>query len=831
MALTKEEKAANSLAVTTLKQAQAAEIIALKADLTAQGLKSSEVSKILSAEKKANSAELSAAKTAIKTTGASAAPQVSAASTYTGQTAYNVANTLSTANSLYSQYNISPVTQAKTSEQYVGIPLSDLVKASLNGTTSDGLFSKGTGSTALSSPTLKAINTAVSKYGTTVSAEEVNKLKSVGKDAAGNEIFTSKISAGSQRTGFEILRKNDDGTYTNIGVSATTVPPADDGGFFGSTLGKIAIGVGAALTGGALAPVVAGALGTTATVGGAIAGGLTGAAASAVTGGNVLQGLVLGGAGGALSQAFKTASGLTDAEFAAFDGANLKSMGLPADQISQIMQASGYPTDVIRSVVEATATGATSLTDIANTVQEKITTAYNNIAAGPQTLTDNQWLADQASSLYSTSGGNLNAIAQNLEAIGVDPFVAQDLAQQVGYGASSSQLATYLNQAYGAGAGLLSGANQLTQLGVQGMGTAVSGLDSLTTQNLIDAGLTTAQTAGIGSLIAKGLSLNDAVKSITGKGIGDLLGGATTGILGVKGAQADKADRDAAAKAIQAAAERSAGMMQFQPVGLTTRFGATTTPTYDETGRLTGVGYTAAEDIAAQRDRLLSLSGQALPTTTDLTQATTDYYNKLQALANPSREQELAKIRANLAATGRTGLATGATTGVGGANALAATNPELAAYYNALAQAQSQQALTAQEQAQRVLSNQISTSGTLFGQAKDLEAQAMQPLTLGMGYGSNVTNANTNAGRTLYDAAVAAEQMRLTGNLGLNSAQQAGLLSAGNFVTGMANQVFGGALSQQQPLNSSSPVTSAYNPATNYTGTYNPALGTTSWYD
>lgn len=790
MALTKEEKAANALAVTTLKQAQAAEILALKADLQAQGLTTSQINKAVSAEKKANSAELTAAKTASKTSGVTAVPKASTASTYTGQTAYNVANTLSTASGLYSQYGISPVTKASASDNYVGIPLDVMVKASLNQDASTGLFTTGSGLTKLSNTTVKTLNSAVSNYGTTVSAEEVGKLKSVGKDAAGNEIFTSKITSNGARTGYEVLKKNADGTYTNIGTSATTVPAQDSGGFFGSTLGKLAIGVGAALTGGALAPVVAGALGTSAAVGGAIAGGLTGAAASAITGGNALTGLVLGGAGGALSQAFKAASGLTDAEFAAFDYKNLASQGLSADQIGTVMSASGYSPELVSNLTQVAATtGTSSITDMANTVTEKIKTTYDTIAGGAQNLTDNQWLADQAKSLYSTSGGNLNAVAQNLEAMGVDPFVAADLAQQAGYGASSSQLATYLNQAYGSGAGLLSGANQLTQLGVQGMGTAVTGLDSVTTQNLVDAGLTTAETAGIGSLVAKGLSLNDAVKSITGKGLGDLIGGVASGVLGEKVARADKADRDAAAKAIQAAAAKSAGMMQFQPVGLTTRFGATTTPTYDETGRLTGVGYTAAEDIAAQRDRLLSLSNQALPTTTDTAKATKDYYDKLQALSNPQRELDLAKIRANLAATGRTGLATGATTGAGGANALAATNPELAAYYNALAQQQSQQALTAQERAQAQLNAQIATSGTLFGQAKDLEAAAQQPLTLGMGYGSNVTTANTNAGRTLYDAAVTAENMRLTGNLGVNTAQAGGMLSLSNLATGVANNL------------------------------------------
>jgi len=64
---------------------------------------------------------------------------------------------------------------------------------------------------------------------------------------------------------------------------------------------------------------------------------------------------------------------------------------------------------------------------------------------------------------------------------------------------------------------------------------------------------------------------------------------------------------------------------------------------------------------------------------------------------SPMNEQELAGVRNRLFQTGRTGLATGGTS----AGNMAATNPELAAYYNSLARQQSQLAAGAEQAAQQ----------------------------------------------------------------------------------------------------------------------------------
>jgi hypothetical protein len=283
------------------------------------------------------------------------------------------------------------------------------------------------------------------------------------------------------------------------------------------------------------------------------------------------------------------------------------------------------------------------------------------------------------------------------------------------------------------------------------------------------------------SRLLSGAGATGGVSALAKSGIfGDLLGSAVSGGAGLLGAQQDKKAREAQAAALVAAGDKAARQMQFQPIGMTTRFGSTTAPTYDENGRLTGFGYTAAQDIAAQRDRLLSLSSEALPTTTNIQQATQDYYTQLQNLQNPQREQTLAGIQARLQATGRTGLGVGATSGIGGANALAATNPELAAYYNALAQQQSQQSLTAQDVAQQRLNQQISTSGNLFGQAQTLETAAQQPLNMGLNIGQTATAGSTNAAQQQYKAAADAASLIASGQLNQNAAIQQGVAGLTN---------------------------------------------------
>lgn len=223
-----------------------------------------------------------------------------------------------------------------------------------------------------------------------------------------------------------------------------------------------------------------------------------------------------------------------------------------------------------------------------------------------------------------------------------------------------------------------------------------------------------------------------------------------------------------------AAGQQAAEMAAFRPVGVTTRFGKSGFQ-YDDQGRLTGAGYQVAPDIAAQREALLGLSGgalsqaqaaqgfmpqyqgaaqslfglgsqflptsnaysaspeaqaysaqlrgiagQVMPSSYDPTAAAQQYTAQQQGLLAPQREQQLANIRNNLFQTGRQGLATGATA----AGSRAATNPEMAAYYNAIAQQDAQIAANAQQQARSNLIQDIGLGQQLGGSALQTQQAA-----------------------------------------------------------------------------------------------------------
>lgn len=479
-----------------------------------------------------------------------------------------------------------------------------------------------------------------------------------------------------------------------------------------------------------------------------------GGAVSGLAGGNVLQGAVLGGVGGAIS------------------GADWGSIG---DSLSSTFaDITGLDTAAVKSYFSSFSQPGNAATlaaeDAANLASQGLGTAaiqQNLIASGIDSLTA-ATLANNAVMPGSTVGSLLSSISgqpiyTNVAGLlsGGDAFATTQSVfdKLVTGGMSPTDAAQIINTA---GGGLNLGTVGLDSTGKL-VETAVGAGGSL---------LTGAATAG-GAATAAGTAASTVGKALAGVAgtVGGQVGsGLLSGVAGVGGALADKAALERYAQQIRDAANQYAPQQQFQPVGVTTRFGRTTTPQYDAQGRLTNIGYQASGDIAAQRDRLLSLSGEALPTTTNTQQATQQYYDQLQALQRPTDELTLAQLQNRLQATGRGGLAFGATSGMGGSNALMATNPELAAYYNALSQRQAQQSLTAQDVAQQRLAQQIATSGTLFGQAKELENVAQQPLQLSSQFGQQATAGSTNVARSQLEAAGLAARLQSQGALGVNSA-------------------------------------------------------------
>jgi hypothetical protein len=350
--------------------------------------------------------------------------------------------------------------------------------------------------------------------------------------------------------------------------------------------------------------------------------------------------------------------------------------------------------------------------------------------------------------------------------------------------------------------------------------------------------------------------------------MGDIVGP----VLGYMGAKKQaSATRDAAQMQADAARD-AAEMARFRPVGITTGFGSSQFTT-DAEGNVSGASYQLTPELQAIRDRLMSQAGaydptqigqqaQALGTgaqslfgaaqgylSESPAEARQRYISNQQALLNPINEQNLAGIRNRLFQTGRTGLATGGTA----AGNMAATNPEMAAYYNALAQQNAQLTAGADQaaQQQQVFGAGLFGQGAgLLGQIPALTSAAYGPLQTQLGLagtteqlGQQSLELGSALGGRQAQAGAAAGNLLATGGIqagktlsGIADPTAALLGSFGKQISTStpASNWFGSILGGSTNYGSTGNLAasnSAYNPAVNYSGTYDPAAGSTSWYD
>ena len=269
-----------------------------------------------------------------------------------------------------------------------------------------------------------------------------------------------------------------------------------------------------------------------------------------------------------------------------------------------------------------------------------------------------------------------------------------------------------------------------------------------------------------------------------------LIGGGAS-LLG--GMMAGNAAEDAArtsAAAQTEAARIAAEAQKFRPVGVTTAFGSSQFGMSPE-GYLTSAGYTLSPEMARQRDLFLSQAGtQGLGLAEQAGTAGQGLFNlgqgylaqspeaaaqqwmaSQQAALAPGQERTLAGIRNQQQQQGRAGLAVGATS----AGGMGASNPELQAYYNSLAQTNLGLAGQAQEQgrAQTQFGQGLMTGGlgltstgydpykTMFGLGQSLETAGQGALDIGSALGGRAATAGANVGNTLLRGGMgAAETMQ-----------------------------------------------------------------------
>ena len=335
--------------------------------------------------------------------------------------------------------------------------------------------------------------------------------------------------------------------------------------------------------------------------------------------------------------------------------------------------------------------------------------------------------------------------------------------------------------------------------------------------------------------------LAGAIGTIAGGALGGPTGAAIGGALGGMIGGGGTPNVSGAYGGASAAQQQAAMNAQFRPVGITTTFGRSNFEIDPATGMLKSAGYTIAPELQGLQTNLLGGFGGALQQaqgidTTALNQGAQTLYglgqgylgespeavrqrfiSQQQALLAPQQEQALAGIRNRLFQTGRSGLATGGTM----AGGMAQTNPELAAYYNALAQQQNQLAAGAEQAAQNqitfgrgLLSGGAGLQGTGFGLQSaafdplrtqlglgtQIESMGQQALGLGSELGGRASQAAANAGQLASSAA----QTGLAGQIaqqGIDASRQTALQ---NQLTGLfgSPQVSGALQSAARPMTS-----------------------------
>lgn len=315
------------------------------------------------------------------------------------------------------------------------------------------------------------------------------------------------------------------------------------------------------------------------------------------------------------------------------------------------------------------------------------------------------------------------------------------------------------------------------------------------------------------------------------------MGGIVKAVLDpLTGASETKAAASQAADQQRAAAQQASVASQFRPVGMTSAFGTSTfTREIDPTTGLpyvSSAGYQAAPAISNLQNQLMgqygsqldfanqqqqnlqplatgaaglfgaapsvmSLGQQYLATSPE--QAAQDWYKQQVGLLAGGREQQLAGLRNQVFQTGRTGLATGGTS-----TGMAATNPEMAAYYNSIAQGNQQLAAQADQYGQQRVqfgAGLLGTAGNLYGQGAgllgtqsqlssaaysplqtllgvsgNLESMAQQPYQLGMQLGQAMQGGQT-AGANIYNQGMSQAAGTQYGGVQSGNAANASLIS------------------------------------------------------
>jgi hypothetical protein len=291
--------------------------------------------------------------------------------------------------------------------------------------------------------------------------------------------------------------------------------------------------------------------------------------------------------------------------------------------------------------------------------------------------------------------------------------------------------------------------------------------------------------------------------------------GAGVGLLGSSMTASSNRDAAASSAAAQVEAARiAAEAAKFKPIGTTTRFGSSQFG-YNDKGDLSSAGYTMSPELLAQQNQLMTSAGAALPqaganaqagqglfnlgqqyAATNPQEAAAQWMKQQQAILQPGQDQTYAALQQQLQNTGRGGFS------VAQGGGMQSANPEMAAYYNSLAQQQNQLAGQATQMGQNQVTYGAGLMGTgidlqsaaynpyktQFGLAQGLESAAQQPLDISSAMAGRTTAANQVGAAGMLAAQNSAANLNYRANTGsgLGSALM-GLAGNQQLMSGLGN--------------------------------------------
>jgi hypothetical protein len=240
-------------------------------------------------------------------------------------------------------------------------------------------------------------------------------------------------------------------------------------------------------------------------------------------------------------------------------------------------------------------------------------------------------------------------------------------------------------------------------------------------------------------------------------GFSDIVG-IGAGLLGSR--SSSKAAKQAAAAQLEAA-KIASDAAAFKPYSVTTGLG---TSYFDADAKT--AGYQLDPALQAWRDQMMLAAGEAMPTSFDTTANAQQYYDEMQAMMAPSRQQENLQMQQDLFGSGRLGMRMA---GAGAGAGTGMVQPDVFGLNQARAQADQALAQQARAQAQTELDQSIARGTGLFQTGVGIEQLGLTPLELGGTFGGYGSTAGSTQANALLQGGLGAAQANLAAGLGTSN--------------------------------------------------------------